>query len=90
MTKGTAIENLEKPDRVLIGGLETPEGKRAVEIVADVYRAWVPNERVVTTGLWSAELSKLVCNAFLAQVCIEDDSSEFEASLFDQLDFSFM
>lgn len=67
LAEGTAIQNLENPDRVLIGGLSSPEGNSAVEALASIYRKWVPSENIITTGLWSAELSKLVCNAFLAQ-----------------------
>merc|ERR1719408_677993 len=67
LAEGTAIDDLFKPDRVLIGGPETPQGHAAVEFLANVYRNWVPTERVLTTNLWSAELSKLTANAFLAQ-----------------------
>jgi len=67
MAEGTAVEDLEKPDRVLIGGRNTPEGRAAVESVVDIYRHWVPPEKIITTGVWSSELSKLVANAFLAQ-----------------------
>jgi len=63
LAEGTAIRDLEQPDRVLIGG-ERPE---AIQALAAVYARWVPAERVLSTGLWSAELSKLVANAFLAQ-----------------------
>mmetsp|Transcript_294 Transcript_294/g.428 ORF Transcript_294/g.428 Transcript_294/m.428 type:complete len:303 (+) Transcript_294:977-1885(+) len=56
-----------KPDRVLIGGQQTPEGLKAAETLASVYANWVPREQVLTTNLWSSELSKLVANAFLAQ-----------------------
>ncbi len=63
LAEGTAIRDLEKPDRVLIGG-ENPE---AVQALADVYAQWVPRSAIITTGLWSAELSKLAANAFLAQ-----------------------
>merc|ERR1719378_289290 len=67
LAEGTAISDLLKPDRVLIGGELTPDGHKAVQYLADVYRRWVPTERVLTTNLWSAELSKLTANAFLAQ-----------------------
>jgi len=67
LAEGTAIEDLNCPDRVLIGGEETPEGLKAVETLASVYARWVPRERILTTNLWSSELSKLVANAFLAQ-----------------------
>ena len=58
---------LESPDRVLIGGMETPEGQRAIEEVVAIYANWVPRERIITTNLWSSELTKLVSNALLAQ-----------------------
>ena len=67
LAEGTAIRDLESPDRVLIGGMETPEGQRAVDTVASIYRRWVPEERIITTNLWSSELTKLVSNALLAQ-----------------------
>jgi UDPglucose 6-dehydrogenase len=67
LAEGTAISDLESPDRVLIGGESTPEGQRAVETLAGVYATWVPRGRILTTNLWSSELSKLVANAFLAQ-----------------------
>ena len=67
LAEGTAIDDLFKPDRVLVGGAETPSGQAAVQCLANVYRRWVPDERVLTTNLWSAELSKLTANAFLAQ-----------------------
>ena len=64
---GTAINNLSNPDRVLIGSLPHPSGKRATVSFAEVYRVWVPDEKVITIGLWSSELSKLVANTMLAQ-----------------------
>ena len=67
LAEGTAMADLFKPDRVLIGGQQTPGGKEAIETLASVYGNWVPSERVLTTNLWSSELSKLVANAFLAQ-----------------------
>jgi UDPglucose 6-dehydrogenase len=67
LAEGTAIEDLEDPDRVLIGSRETPEGIAARRAVADLYASWVPSERIIESNLWSAELSKLVANAFLAQ-----------------------
>jgi len=67
LAEGTAIGDLMKPDRVLIGGQQTPEGLKAAETLASVYANWVPREQVLTTNLWSSELSKLVANAFLAQ-----------------------
>lgn len=67
LAEGTAIVDLFNPDRVLIGGRETPEGAKAVQALKDVYAHWVPEERIICTNLWSAELSKLAANAFLAQ-----------------------
>jgi len=67
LAEGTAVRDLEEPDRVLIGGERTPEGDAAVETLAGVYAQWVPRERIITTNLWSSELSKLTANAFLAQ-----------------------
>lgn len=67
LAEGTAIADLQMPDRVLIGGESTPEGQKAVETLVGIYATWVPRERILTTNLWSSELSKLVANAFLAQ-----------------------
>ena len=67
LAEGTAIRDLVEPDRVLIGGERTPEGDAAVEKVASLYAHWVPREKILTTNLWSSELSKLTANAFLAQ-----------------------
>lgn len=67
LAEGTAMEDLAAPDRVLIGGNNTPEGKAAVQALVNVYASWVPNSNILTTNLWSSELSKLTANAFLAQ-----------------------
>jgi len=67
LAEGTAIADLTLPDRVLIGGVQSPEGIKAAETLASVYATWIPRERVLTTNLWSSECSKLVANAFLAQ-----------------------
>ena len=67
LAEGTAIADLFKSDRVLIGGRTTPKGKQAVEALVDIYANWIPHEKIVTTNVWSSELSKLVSNAFLAQ-----------------------
>jgi UDPglucose 6-dehydrogenase len=67
LAEGTAVEDLQSPDRILIGGEITPEGNAAVEALVSVYANWIPRERILTTNLWSSELSKLVANAFLAQ-----------------------
>ncbi|MEX1115807.1 MAG: nucleotide sugar dehydrogenase [Akkermansiaceae bacterium] len=67
LAEGTAIADLQKPDRILIGGERTPEGEAAMEKLVSIYARWVPRERIITSNLWSSELSKLVANAFLAQ-----------------------
>ena len=67
LAEGTAVVDLQNPDRVLIGGERTPEGEAAMEKLVSVYARWVPRDRIITTNLWSSELSKLVANAFLAQ-----------------------
>merc|ERR1712070_1019380 len=67
LAEGTAIKDLFDPSRVLIGGEQTPAGLAAIETLVSVYANWVPREQILTTNLWSSELSKLVANAFLAQ-----------------------
>jgi len=67
LAEGTAIADLNNPDRVLIGSQLTPDGIKARDQVVEIYANWVPRERIVTSNVWSAELSKLVANAFLAQ-----------------------
>ena len=67
LAEGTAIADLERPDRVLIGGAETKEGRAAIQALVEVYGQWVPADRILTTNVWSSELSKLAANAFLAQ-----------------------
>ena len=67
LAEGSAIQDLERPDRVLIGGRDTASGRQAVQTIVDIYANWVPPERILTTNLWSSELSKLTANAFLAQ-----------------------
>ncbi|KAK7018511.1 UDP-glucose dehydrogenase [Favolaschia claudopus] len=67
LAEGTAIADLFNPDRVLIGSLQTPEGKAACSALADIYGNWVPKKQILTVGLWSSELSKLAANAMLAQ-----------------------
>merc|ERR550537_978350 len=61
------MKDLSSPDRVLIGGPQNPHGKIAISCLVDIYAHWVPREKILTTNLWSSELSKLVANAFLAQ-----------------------
>jgi len=67
LAEGTAIRDLEFPDRVLIGSHQTPEGGAARDALVEIYANWVPRERIITSNVWSAELSKLASNAFLAQ-----------------------
>ncbi len=67
LAEGTAVADLERPDRVLIGSRRTEAGLAAREALAEVYAQWVPRERIITSNIWSAELSKLTANAFLAQ-----------------------
>ena len=67
LAEGTAMSDLENPDRVLIGGELSDAGQVAVKKVVSIYAKWVPRERIITTNLWSSELSKLTANAFLAQ-----------------------
>lgn len=67
LAEGTAIQDLFEPDRVLIGSHQTKSGLAALQKVVDVYAHWVPRERILTTNLWSSELTKLTANAFLAQ-----------------------
>ncbi|KAI1267010.1 nucleotide sugar dehydrogenase [Xylariaceae sp. FL1019] len=67
LAAGTAMKDLILPDRVLIGSSSTSSGRRAARALADVYAAWVPRDRIITTNVWSSELSKLVANAMLAQ-----------------------
>jgi len=67
LAEGTAIADLEAPDRVLIGSQETEKGLKACEEIVEIFANWVPRDRIITTNIWSSELSKLVANAFLAQ-----------------------
>ena len=67
LAEGTAIADLENPDRVLIGGHQTEKGQEALQTLVEIYANWIPRERVLTSNVWSAELSKLTANAFLAQ-----------------------
>ena len=67
LAEGTAVQDLLHPDRVLIGSRETPAGLKARQEIVDIYATWVPADKIVTSNVWSAELSKLVANAFLAQ-----------------------
>jgi UDPglucose 6-dehydrogenase len=67
LAEGTAMEDLQDPDRVLIGGDTSEKGQQAIQSLVDIYAHWVPRERILTTNVWSSELSKLTSNAFLAQ-----------------------
>ena len=67
LAEGTAIDDLFKADRVLIGGNQTPSGKKAIQALVDVYSNWLSPKQILTTNVWSSELSKLTANAFLAQ-----------------------
>jgi UDPglucose 6-dehydrogenase len=67
LAEGTAVQDLHEPDRVLIGGESTPEGQEAINKLVDIYANWVSKDRILTTNVWSSELSKLTANAFLAQ-----------------------
>lgn len=68
LAEGTAIKDLLNPDRVLIGGaIDELEGLEAIEKVSSLYKSWIPKDKIITTNVWSSELSKLTANAFLAQ-----------------------
>ncbi len=67
LAEGTAVADLLKPDRVLIGGDTTKEGQAAIDSLVEVYSNWVSSDRILKTNVWSSELSKLTANAFLAQ-----------------------
>ncbi len=67
LAEGTAVSDLENPDRILIGSRETENGLKARKQIVDIYANWIPREKILTSNVWSAELSKLAANAFLAQ-----------------------
>jgi UDPglucose 6-dehydrogenase len=67
LAEGTAIQDLFKSDRVLIGGDPTETGQKAIQALVDIYSNWIPKEKILTTNVWSSELSKLASNAMLAQ-----------------------
>lgn len=67
LAEGTAVQDLLNPDRVLIGGDTTPEGETAIQSLVNIYSNWVGKDKILTTNVWSSELSKLTANAFLAQ-----------------------
>ena len=63
LAEGTAINDLNNPDRVLIGG----DDDNSINALKTIYRNWIPDKKIISTNLWSSELSKLTANAFLAQ-----------------------
>lgn len=67
LAEGTAVQDLLNPDRILIGGDPSEEGQKAIQALVEVYANWVAPEKILTTNVWSSELSKLTANAFLAQ-----------------------
>jgi len=67
LAEGSAIKDLENPDRILIGSQDTKSGLAARETLVEIYANWVPREKIITSNIWSSELSKIVSNAFLAQ-----------------------
>jgi len=67
LSEGTAVKDLEMPDRVLIGSRETEAGIEAKKEIVEIYANWVPRERIIESNVWSSEISKLTANAFLAQ-----------------------
>jgi UDPglucose 6-dehydrogenase len=67
LAEGTAVQDLLNPDRVLIGGDQDHDSQQALQMLKDIYANWVPLDRIITTSIWSSELSKLTANAFLAQ-----------------------
>jgi len=67
LAEGTAIQDLFKSDRVLIGGDQTESGQKAIKSLVDIYANWIPKEKILTTNVWSSELAKLASNAMLAQ-----------------------
>jgi len=68
LAEGTAVKDLAEPERVLVGGRhDTASGIKAMETLANIFRSWLPEEKIILSNIWSAELSKLASNAFLAQ-----------------------
>jgi UDPglucose 6-dehydrogenase len=90
LAEGSAVKDLENPDRILIGSRETPDGLKARDELVEIYANWVSSEGIITSNIWSSELSKLVSNAFLAQrissinsisaLCEKTDASITEVS----------
>ena len=67
LAEGTAIQDLYKSDRVLIGSDNTKRGREALNSLISLYKKWIPKDKILKTSVWSAELSKLASNAMLAQ-----------------------
>ena len=67
LAEGTAIQDLFKSDRVLVGGDQSEYGKKAIQSLVDIYTNWIPRDKIITTNIWSSELAKLASNAMLAQ-----------------------
>jgi len=72
LAEGSAVNDLLYPDRVLIGGDQTPEGLAAVQALKEIYMRWIPEEKMVVTNTWSSELSKLVCSHVNTSQCSRD------------------
>ena len=77
LAEGTAITDLLSPDRVLIGGEPTTEGREAVKALSWIYEHWVPQENIITMNTWSSELSKLVRETHLCWACFGARKLEF-------------
>jgi len=67
LAEGSAVKDLEHPERVLIGSRETESGLKAREALVEIYANWIPRGKIITSNIWSSELSKITSNAFLAQ-----------------------
>lgn len=67
LSEGTAVKNSLSPDRILIGSNDTPSGRHAAATLSSLYNSWLPASKILTTNVFSSELSKLVANAMLAQ-----------------------
>lgn len=67
LAEGTAVTDLMRPDRILLGSMPNERGVKAAGTLTDLYATWVPREKILTTNVWSSELAKLAANALLAQ-----------------------
>lgn len=67
LAEGSAVANLMRPDRILIGSGTHPAGLQAAAALRGVYAAWVGAARILTVRTFSSELAKLIANAMLAQ-----------------------